>query len=154
MISITSSAYLNFYINFISILYSFNSLKKILCSYFISLFVDNFKKKRIFVTVWTKCVFFIQNRTEVNRFFQSKHKSNLFRLFLWTTMAADPETSSTLIIQAIRSSGLNFCCQETPYSVHITLRKSFTKSWSSQTIPEKVSVSKLWLLNNHREYLT
>ena len=51
-------------------------------------------------------------------------------------MAADPETSSTLIIQAIRSSGLNFCCQETTYSVHITLRKSFTKSWSSQTIPE------------------
>ena len=51
-------------------------------------------------------------------------------------MAADPETSTTLILQAIRSSGLNFCCQETPYSVHLTLRKSFTKSWSSQTKPE------------------
>ena len=51
-------------------------------------------------------------------------------------MAVDPETSSTPIIQAIRSSGLNFCCQESPFSVHITLKKHFTKSWSSQTISE------------------
>ena len=51
-------------------------------------------------------------------------------------MTPHPETSSNLILQTIRSSGLNFCCQETPYSIHITLRKSFTKSWSRQTKPE------------------
>ena len=34
------------------------------------------------------------------------------------------------VLNSVRSSSLNFTCQETPYSFYITLRKSFTKSWN------------------------
>ena len=37
------------------------------------------------------------------------------------------------ILQRIRSSGLHFCCQETPWSVYVTLRKSFIQSNMNQT---------------------
>ena len=34
------------------------------------------------------------------------------------------ETSCDLIMNSVRSSQLNFACQETPFSIYITIRKS------------------------------
>ena len=43
-------------------------------------------------------------------------------------MATYLENTCDFLVHKIRASGLNFSCQETPYSFYITLRKSFTKS--------------------------
>ena len=47
-------------------------------------------------------------------------------------MATYLENTCDFLVHKIRASGLNFSCQETPYSFYITLRKSFTKSRLSQ----------------------
>ena len=52
-------------------------------------------------------------------------------LISWTA-----EESCQGIINSIRSSCLNFSFQETPYSIYITVRKSFSKSAKSQGSPE------------------
>ena len=46
-------------------------------------------------------------------------------------MAVDlePQDVCDQVLQVIRSSQLNFCSQETPYSVFLTLRKSFTQKF-------------------------
>ena len=47
-------------------------------------------------------------------------------------MATYLENTCDFLIHKIRDSGLNFSCQETPYSFYITLRKSFIKSRLTQ----------------------
>ena len=42
-------------------------------------------------------------------------------------------SSCDSILQRIRSSGLHFSCQETPWSIYVTLRKSFIQSNKNQT---------------------
>jgi hypothetical protein len=46
-------------------------------------------------------------------------------------MAAILDSTCEFLLQRIRASGLNYSCQETPYSIYVTLRKSFAKSRSS-----------------------
>ena len=41
------------------------------------------------------------------------------------------ESSCNSILQKIRTSGLNFSCQETPFSMYVTVRKSLTKQQRS-----------------------
>ena len=41
------------------------------------------------------------------------------------------ETSCDLLLQNIRDSGLNYNCQLTPFSMYVTIRKSFIKSRTS-----------------------
>ena len=41
------------------------------------------------------------------------------------------ESSCNSILQKIRTSGLNFSCQETPFSMYVTVRKSLTKQLRS-----------------------
>ena len=69
------------------------------------------------------------------RSFQTVHKkllirdtkSNRFRLNSVTTMAATIHESCAKIMKTIRCSSLNFSCQETPYSIYVTIRKSWSK---------------------------
>ena len=42
-------------------------------------------------------------------------------------------TKLNSLLQSIRSSGLNFSCQETPWSIYVTLRKSYVKHRDHQT---------------------
>ena len=44
------------------------------------------------------------------------------------------ESSCNSIVQKIRASGLNFSCQETPFSIYVTVRKSLTKQFRSNTL--------------------
>ena len=37
------------------------------------------------------------------------------------------QSSCDFVLYSVRTSGLNFTCQETPYSIFLTLRKTFTK---------------------------
>ena len=39
-----------------------------------------------------------------------------------------PQQSFELVLQTLRNSHLNFCIQETPFSVFLTIRKSYTKN--------------------------
>ena len=43
------------------------------------------------------------------------------------------DSSCDSILQKIRKSGLNFSCQETPFSIYVTVRKSWTKQFRSCT---------------------
>ena len=43
------------------------------------------------------------------------------------------DSSCDSILQKIRKSGLNFSCQETPFSIYVTVRKSWTKQFRSRT---------------------
>ena len=45
-------------------------------------------------------------------------------------MAAKAQESCNIILQNLRSSNLNFSAQETPFSIFVTIRKSFTKNGS------------------------
>ena len=47
-------------------------------------------------------------------------------------MATDLEASTNFVLHNIRQSGLNYSCQETPYSIYVTLRKSFRKSRTAE----------------------
>ena len=48
-------------------------------------------------------------------------------------MASNLETTCNFLLHAIRTSGLNFSCQETPFSIYVTVRKSYIQSRFSQT---------------------
>ena len=59
-----------------------------------------------------------------------------------------PQQSCDLILQQIRTSHLNFAIQETPYSIFLTIRKSFTKSFQNHVLqnqadPNSEKVSEL-----------
>ena len=60
-------------------------------------------------------------------------------------MAVDlePQDVCDQVLQVVRSSQLNFCSQETPYSVFLTLRKSFTKNFKHPTFLEPFQHPKL-----------
>ena len=60
-------------------------------------------------------------------------------------MAVDPEPQDVCdqVLQVVRSSQLNFYSQETPYSVFLTLRKSFTKNFKHPTFLEPFQHPKL-----------
>ena len=47
-------------------------------------------------------------------------------------MSPDPNKICSSLLQHIRDSGLNFICQETPWSIYLTLRKSLVKSRTTQ----------------------
>ena len=49
------------------------------------------------------------------------------------------ESSCNSIIQRIRSSGLNFSCQETPFSLYMTVRKSWAKKFSSTLDADQIA---------------
>ena len=38
------------------------------------------------------------------------------------------QSSCDFLLQSVRNSGLNFFCQETPFSIFLTVRKSFVRS--------------------------
>ena len=42
------------------------------------------------------------------------------------------QSSCDFLLQAVRNSGLNFSCQETPFSIFLTVRKSFVKTFQFQ----------------------
>ena len=42
-------------------------------------------------------------------------------------MVTNLENTCNSLLQNIRTSGLNFNCQETPFSIYVTLRKSFVQ---------------------------
>ena len=44
----------------------------------------------------------------------------------------DVQSSCDFLLYSVRNSGLNFSCQETPFSIFLTLRKSFVKSFQPQ----------------------
>ena len=50
----------------------------------------------------------------------------------------EPQEACQKVLQIVRDSQLNFCSQETPYSVFLTLRKSFTKNFKHPTSLEPV----------------
>ena len=54
-------------------------------------------------------------------------------------MPASVSESSSSILKSIRSSNLNYSCTETPYSLYITVRKS----WSRQHHPPQVAHQQL-----------
>ena len=45
-----------------------------------------------------------------------------------TMVPSQAQTNCETILQTVRSSLLNFSCQATPYSVYLTIRKSFAKN--------------------------
>ena len=55
----------------------------------------------------------------------------------YTAMATNLETTCNFLLHTIRTSGLNFSCQETPFSIYVTLRKSFIQSRFTQTSESK-----------------
>ena len=54
------------------------------------------------------------------------------------TMASNLAAYCDLLLQSIRASGLNYTSQETPYSIYVTLCKSFTKTGSIQNQDSKL----------------
>ena len=50
------------------------------------------------------------------------------------------QSSCDFIQHSVRNSGLNFSCQETPYSIFLTVRKSFIKSRSTGPNPFKLGL--------------
>ena len=40
------------------------------------------------------------------------------------------------VLNSVRTSGLNYSCQETPYSLYLTLRKSFTQPRHVHHVPQ------------------
>ena len=64
-------------------------------------------------------------------------------------MSSDDNTTSNSLLQSIRDSGLNFVCQETPWSVYLTLRKLFIRSKSNvknegnEDIPKQIELDHL-----------
>ena len=59
---------------------------------------------------------------------------------------SNPQDACEKVMQLVRASQLNFCSKETPYSVFLTLRKSFTKNSSKpptsshQSVPQSQQV--------------
>ena len=45
-------------------------------------------------------------------------------------MVGNPHTTCSQLLDNLRSSGLTFTLNETPYSVYLTVRKKFTKEYS------------------------
>ena len=45
-------------------------------------------------------------------------------------MAATPQEISEILVQQVKTSNLDFSLNETPYSVHISLRKRFARNFS------------------------
>ena len=43
------------------------------------------------------------------------------------------QSSCNFLLQSVRNSGLNFSCQETPFSIFLTIRKSLVKSFQFQS---------------------
>ena len=56
-------------------------------------------------------------------------------------MSPDPNKTCNSLLQNIRDSGLKFICQETPWSMYLTLRKSFVKSRPNQISHSPVIVN-------------
>ena len=48
------------------------------------------------------------------------------------TKCKSVESSCEFLLHSVRSSNLNFICQETPYSIFLTVRKSLQKSFSQE----------------------
>ena len=66
------------------------------------------------------------------------------------------KASSDFLLHSVRSSGLNYVCQETPFSIFLTVRKTFVKSISpsppsptSILEPEKFNVKQEKLLEDN-----
>jgi hypothetical protein len=56
-----------------------------------------------------------------------------------------------LLLKSIRDSGLNFVCQETPWSFYLTLRKSFLKTRIIKTLVASVQNENLSTENEQRQ---
>ena len=54
-------------------------------------------------------------------------------------MSTSPLETCDLILKQVRSSSLNFAIQETPFSVYLTLRKSFCQPPRKVSTPDKPS---------------
>ena len=62
----------------------------------------------------------------------------------------DVQSSCDFLLYSVRNSGLNFTSQETPFSIFLTLRKSFVKSFQPQIKSEE---NKLFVKNLKAENL-
>ena len=51
-------------------------------------------------------------------------------------MAANLGVACSSLLNSVRASGLNFCLNETPFSIYLTVRKSFIQSKSPNSLPE------------------
>ena len=55
-------------------------------------------------------------------------------------MAANIQDSCAQILRSVRNSNLNFACQENPYSIYLTIRKSWNKHYSiSDSVSETLT---------------
>ena len=64
------------------------------------------------------------------------------------------KASSDFLLHSVRSSGLNYVCQETPFSIFLTVRKTFVKSTTPSNTtsilePEKCNVKQEKLLEDN-----
>ena len=51
------------------------------------------------------------------------------------------DSTCNSLVNHIRASGLNFSCQETPFSLYITIRKSFTRNRKEQLASKPLNIS-------------
>ena len=66
-------------------------------------------------------------------------------------MATNIESTCNFLLQNIRTCGLNYSCQETPYSIYVTLRKSSIKSRFSQSFSSDVNSVQQQLFSTNSE---
>ena len=52
-------------------------------------------------------------------------------------MAASIQDSCTKILNGVRNCSLNYSCQETPYSIYLTIRKSWSKHHQVEDLRDK-----------------